>query len=89
MDKPRKLNSFDDAIEVKDGSPEETSIPIKSAILIDAARLPGLGTDVNLNRSKFPDLKMRWVDGRSLHGIAKGIEFIIPGANINSMIVAK
>lgn len=65
-----------------------TSIEVESAVLQTALRVPGIGTETSLNKAKIPDLKME-LRPYGLHCWGKGKEWVVPSANVISMVLAR
>jgi hypothetical protein len=66
----------------------EDGIKIQSAALHSPILVPGVSSEIHLNISKIPDIQMRLMP-YGLRCTAKNKEFIVPHANIKSMVLAK
>lgn len=72
---------------------EITGLEVESADLQSAAMIPGISTFTTINQAKAPGIKMKWTQ-YGLHCWAtnkagKDREFLIPSANVKSMVLSK
>jgi hypothetical protein len=76
------------AKEDTEATPKTIGIAVESADLQTAAMIPGISTFTSINQAKSPGIKMQLMP-YGLHCWAKGKEFVIPSANVKSVILAK